>query len=161
MARDISLYSGRLVARGLKVSRVTSTLVGVTTAGVALSAGLAMQFLGFAGQGTMIAVVFITLALGAATLSLDVYSRSSLVVSNFRSMGATSGSLSFAMMVSVLAYGAAGSAIGGTLGAALGASFGRSGIGAGPLISALAVTISSCAAIVAGTYGGTRISWRS
>ena len=109
----------------------------------------------------MIAVVFITLALGAATLSLDVYSRSSLVVSNFRSMGATSGSLSFAMMVSVLAYGAAGSAIGGTLGAALGASFGRSGIGAGPLISALAVTISSCAAIVAGTYGGTRISWRS
>jgi hypothetical protein len=120
-----------------------------------------MQFTGLTGQLAMMALIFVSLAVGTSAISSDIWSRSSQVVSNLRSIGASGRSISNAIFFSVIGYGVAGSAFGGGIGAALGVFLGGRGGPLSILIAVLAVVLASSAAAAAGVYAGGRGTWRS
>ena len=151
-----------MVVRSLKISAATHLVVVSVAAGVAMNAAVAMQFLGLAGQAVLLAVVFLSLAAAASAISIDVYTRSAQVVSNLRSIGASSSSVSSAVVFSMIGYGAGGAALGGVVGTTLGASLGGAGLlGETLLIHMVAVVIAGCAGLSAGIFFGARSSWRS
>ena len=162
MTREISMHPGDMVARSLSITRTTHALVAVVTAAVTLNAMVAMQFIGLLGQAVLLSLVFVTLAAGLSAVSLEVYSRSGQAVSNLRSIGATSGSLSKAVLVSIIGYGAAGSALGAAAGAGLGAALGGPSVaGVTALAEGVGVIVAASAATAAGVYLGARAAWRS
>ena len=127
-----------------------------------MNAAIAMQFLGMWGQLVLLTIVFVSLAAGASALSVDVYSRSSQVVSNLRSIGASRTSVSSALAVSMLGSGAGGAAIGGVAGVLLGAALAGAGmVGGTLLVQLVAVVFAASAGIAVGTFSGGRASWRS
>ena len=151
-----------MVARSLHISRSTHLVVASVAGGIAINAALAMQFLGLAGQAALLAVVFGSLAAGAWAISMDVYSRSGQVVSNLRSIGASRNSVSSAVVLSTLGYGAGGAAFGAMAGAALGAALGGAGaLGGVFFVQLAAVIFAACAGLSAGVFFGARASWRS
>ena len=162
LKRESSARTGQIVARSLGISKSTHTVILAVAAAVALNAMVAIQFLSIIGQAVLLAVIFVSIAFGASAISADVYSRSSQTVSNLRSIGANSGSLSAALVSSTLAYGAGGSVLGACIGAALGVGVGNpGGLGSNLIVETVWVIIASCAAIVAGVYAGTKSVWRS
>ena len=150
-----------MIAKGLKISGSTHTLVASVSAIVALNAAVALQFIGLDAQAALLATVFASMAFCTAMVATDLFSRSGQAVSSLRSMGATTGSISSAVVLAMIGYGVAGAAIGAALGGALGA-----GLGAGPgllslLIDSVAVIVISSFALIAGFYAGVRRAWRS
>lgn len=126
-----------------------------------MNATVAMRFTSTAGQVVLALLVFASLAAGISAVSSDIFSRSSQAVSNLRSIGATSRSLTSALAFPVFGYSLAGSALGAGLGVALGFSLGPA---AGPSVTfldVLAVIAVASAASVAGVYAGGRAAWRS
>jgi len=160
MAREFSLGSGFIVARSLRITRTTHLLVASITAAVALNATVAVQFLAPIGQAVLLSVLIVFIALGSAAVSRDIFTRSSQAVSSLRSIGATSGSLSSAVMLSNLEYGGIGSAAGAIVGVALGAAFGGSS-GFMSVYGFALVVGASVAAVALGAYAGGRSLWRS
>jgi uncharacterized integral membrane protein len=150
-----------MLARSLKVSRSTHLVVATVAGAVAANAAVAMQFTGPAAQIAMLALIFISLAVGTSAISSDIYSRSSQVVSNLRSIGASNRSLSNAVFFSVFWYGVAGSALGAGIGAALGLSLGGQGGAFSVFIAVPEVVLASSAAAAAGVYAGGRGTWRN
>jgi len=135
-------------------------VASVATA-VAANAMVAVQFTGFAGQIVLLGLIFGSLAVGTSTISADIYSRSSQTISNLRSIGASTKSISSAVLLPVLAFGIAGSAIGAGFGAALGATLGGT-IGFTTILTeVVAVILTSSAASATGVYAGGRAAWRS
>jgi len=161
VSRGVSLHEGALLARSLKVTRSTHLVIATATAGIAANAGMAFLFTGLAGQVGVLALIFVTLALGTSAISTDIYARSGQAISSLRSIGATSGSLSSAVFFSVIGYGVAGSALGGAVGAGLGLSLGAQGGAASVLIAIMAVVLTSSVAAAAGVYAGGRRTWHS
>jgi hypothetical protein len=160
MAREFSLGSGFIVARSLRITRTTHLLVASITAAVALNATVAVQFLAPIGQAVLLSILIVFIALGSAAVSRDIFTRSSQAVSSLRSIGATSGSLSSAVMLSTLEYGGIGSAAGAIAGVALGAAFGGSS-GFMSVFGFALVVCASIAAVALGAYAGGRSLWRS
>jgi hypothetical protein len=158
MSRGVSVREGQLVARSLKVTRSTHLLVAAVTAAVAANASVAIQLIPFAAQLALAAVVFASLATVIWALSSEIFSRSGQTITNLRSIGATGASLSKALLVPVLVYGAAGAALGAGAGAAIGISIGGPGA-ATALAEALAIIATSAAASAVGTYAGGRAAW--
>ncbi len=152
---------GGPVARSLRITGSTHLMVAMLSAAVALNGAAAAQALGFTGFVVATAVVFASLAACSAAISVDILRRSGKTVSDLRSIGATSSSISSAIFGSVLAYGALGSAVGGVAGGALGSAL----VGPGPALSAVygvvTVVLASSAALAVGTYAGGRATWRS
>ena len=162
MSREATLSATAMVVRSLNISRATHLVVASTAGGVAMNAGVALQFGGVGGQALLLAVVFATVALASSAVATDVYSRSGQVVSNLRSIGASRTSVSSAVALSMLGYGAGGSALGGALGTLLGASLAGAGLqGYALLVELVAVVFSACAGVAAGVYLGARKGWRS
>ncbi|MDG7007175.1 MAG: hypothetical protein JRN06_02890 [Nitrososphaerota archaeon] len=160
MSREATVSATQMVARSLKISAATHLVVASVAVGVAVNAAVAMQFLGVTGQAVLLAIVFASLAAGGAAVSVDVYSRSAQVVSNLRSIGASSGSVSSAVVLSLIGYGAGGSALGGVLGTTLGAALGGAGIlGETLLVHMVAVVFAACTGLSAGIFFGARASW--
>jgi hypothetical protein len=161
LRRGASARTTDLVAKSLGISRSTRTVVMAVAAAVALNAAVAIQFLSFLGQAALLVIIFVSVGLGSSAISADVYSRSGQTVSNLRSIGAKSGSLSAALATATLGYGAGGSAVGAFLGAGLGLAIGNpNGVGVAVLADTAAVVVSSTAAVVAGVYLGARAVWR-
>jgi uncharacterized membrane protein YgaE (UPF0421/DUF939 family) len=161
MSRGLSLQEGQILARSLKVSKSTRLVVATVAAAVAANAAVAMQFTSFTAQIAMLVLIFVSLAAGTSAISSDIYSRSSQTISNLRSIGASSRSLSSAVFFSVIGYGVAGSALGAGIGAALGLSLGGQGGAVSVLVAVLAVVLASSAAAAAGVYAGGRGTWRN
>jgi len=161
VSRGFSVREGQLLARSLKVTRSTHLLVASVAAAVASNATLAMQFIGFDGQLVMAGIIFICLALGTSAISSEIFSRSTQTISNLRSIGASSSSLSSAVMMSVLGYGFAGSALGVLVGVALGFALGGTAGANSLLLDVLAVLLASSAASSVGVFMGGRATWRS
>ncbi len=160
MSREATVSATQMVVRSLKISTATHLVVASVAAGVAVNAAVAMQFLGVTGQAVLLAIVFLSLAAGASAISIDVYSRSAQVVSNLRSIGASSSSVSSAVVLSMVVYGAGGAALGGVLGSTLGAALGGAGIlGVSLVIHMIAVVFAACAGLSAGIFFGARSSW--
>ncbi|HEY6282353.1 MAG TPA: hypothetical protein VIW22_00330 [Nitrososphaerales archaeon] len=161
MSRGISIQEGQLLARGLKITRSTHLLVAAVATGVAANATVAVQFTGLAGQIVLLALIFGSLAVGTSAISADIFSRSSHTVSNLRSIGASSRSISSAVLVPILGFGIAGSALGAVVGAALGATLGGASGVLTLLTEVFAVIATASAASAAGVYAGGRAAWRS
>ena len=162
MSREAAVSATQMVVRSLKISAATHLVVASVAAGVAVNAAVAMQFLGTTGQVVLLAIVFLSLAVGASAISVDVYSRSSQVVSNLRSIGASSSSVSSAVVLSMIGYGAGGAALGGVLGSTLGAALGGASLlGETLLIHMVAVVFAACVGLSAGVFLGARSSWHS
>jgi hypothetical protein len=162
MSREATVSATQMVARSLRISGATHLVVASVAAGVAINASVAMEFLGLTGQVVLLAVVFASLAAGSSAVSVDVYSRSSQVVSNLRSIGASRNSVSSAVVFSMIGYGAGGAALGGIVGTLLGAALGGIGIMGGTmLIQLVAVIFAACAGLSAGVFFGARASWHS
>jgi len=161
MSRGVSLQEGQLLARSLKVSRSTHLVVATLAVAVAANAAAAIQLTGQVGQIALLALIFVTLAAGTSAISSDIYSRSSQTISNLRSIGASSRSLSSAVFFSVIWYGVAGSAIGAGVGATLGFALGSQGGVVSALVAVLGVILASSAAAAAGVYVGGRNAWHS
>jgi len=160
MSRGLSVHEGQLVARSLKVTKSTHLLVASIAAGVAVNASVAMQFTGAVGPFALSALIFASLSIGTWAISSEIFSRSSQTVSNLRSIGATSRSLSSAVLVPILVYGVLGSAVGAGAGAIIGVSLGGP-IGLGVFFETLSVVLSSAAAAAVGVYAGGRRAWLS
>jgi len=127
-----------------------------------MNAMIAMQCVGFDAQLALLAIVFVTLAVGTLALSSDLYSRSSQTVSNLRSIGASKGAISSAFALAIVAYGVAGAVVGVAAGSALGFALGSSGAGAISLVvESLGVMVAASTATSAGFYAGARSAWRS
>ena len=162
MSREATVSATQMVARSLRISRPTHILVTSLSAGVAVNAAVAMQFLGVGGQLVLLAVVFATLAVGASAVSADVYSRSGAAVSNLRSIGASRNGVSSAVVLSLVGYGAGGAVLGGALGTGLGGALGGAvTVGEPAVLQLAAVVLSACAGISVGGFLGARSSWRS
>jgi hypothetical protein len=161
MSRGISLGGSAAVARSLKVTRATHGVVAIVNAAVAANAIVAMGPMGLVGQAVLIAIVFASVTATAFAVCTDIFNRSSQTVANLRSIGATTGSLSSALLFSTISYGSAGSALGAAAGAALGAGLGAGLVAVPLLIEVVAVVIASSAATAVGVYAGARMSWRS
>ncbi len=160
MRAGVSIRSGQVIARSLKITRATSTLVAAVTAAVALNAMVAMQFIGSAGQIALLALVFISLAIGSLAVSVDVYSRSSQAVANLRSIGASKGSISSALAVAVVGYGAVGAVLGAAVGGVTGLALGG-GWGVSLLAESVGVIAVASGATAIGFYVGARRAWPS
>ncbi len=157
-----SMRSGEMVARSLKITRATHTLVAAVTAAVALNTMVAIQSLGVAGQAVLLAIVFLSLGLGSYAVSTDVYSRSGQAIANLRSIGASRGSISSALALAIVGYGVVGAALGAVVGALLSLALGSGGAGGvSMLIQSAGVIAAASAATAAGFYAGVRSSWRS
>jgi hypothetical protein len=161
MSRGLSLQEGQLLAKSLKVSKSTHMVVATVAAGVAANASAAMQLTGLYGQVAILALIFATLAIGTSAISTDIYSRSSQAISNLRSIGASSGTLSRAVFFSVIGYGIAGSALGAGIGGALGFTLGGQGGASSIMFAVFGVILASSAAAAIGVYAGGRRNWRS
>lgn len=161
MSREAQVSATQMVARSLKISTATHLVVASVSAGVAVNAAISMQFMGLGGQVVLLAVVFASLAVGSAAISLDVYSRSSQVVANLRSIGASRTSVSYAVVFSVIGYGAGGAALGGVIGALLGTALGAGTLGGAFLVQLFAVIVAACAGMSTGVFMGARSAWRS
>jgi len=161
MSRGFSVRESQLLARSLKVTRSTHLLVASVAAAVASNATIAMQFTGLSGQLVMAGIIFVCLALGTSAISSEIFSRSSQTISNLRSIGASSRSLSSAVMMSVLGYGLAGSALGALVGVALGSALGGAAGANSLLIEVLVVLLATSAASAMGVFMGGRAAWRS
>jgi len=161
MSRGISVQEGQLLARGLKITRSTHLLVAAVATAVAANAMVAVQFTGLTGEIVLLALIFGSLAIGTSAISADIYARSSQTVSNLRSIGASSRSISSAVLIPVLVFGIAGSALGAVLGAGLGMTLGGPGGPVTVLSEVFAVVLTSSAAAAAGVYAGGRAAWRS
>ena len=160
MSREATVSATAMVARSLKISGPTHLVVASVSAGVAVNAALAMQFLGLGGDAAILVTAFLSLAAAAAAVSMDVYSRSAQVVSNLRSIGASRNSVSSAVVLSLIGYGGAGSVLGGVLGTALGASLEGAGAAGGTMVIQLvAVVLAACGGMSAGVFYGARASW--
>ena len=160
MSRGISLQEGQLLARSLKVSKSTHLVIASMAAAVTANAAAAIQLIGLAGQVALLAIIFVTLAAGTSAISSDILSRSSQTITNLRSIGASSRSLSNAVFFSIIGYGVAGSALGAGVGAALGMAVGSQGA-ISALLAVLGVILASSAAAATGVYAGGRGTWRS
>jgi hypothetical protein len=157
-----SMRSSQVIARSLKITRTTHSLVAAITAAVALNSMVAIQYLGLSGQAALLVVVFVSLGVGSLAVSTDIYSRSSQTLTNLRSIGATTGSISSALALAIVGYGIAGAVIGAGSGGALGFALGSSGAGSMSLLTdAIAVIAASSGAIAAGFYVGARATWSS
>lgn len=161
MKREVEIRSDNMVSRSLKITGSTRTIVAAVAGAVALNGSIAMQSLSTLGQLVVVAAVFVSLGAGSLAISKDVFTRSSQTVANLRSIGASSGSITAAVVSSVVVYGIAGAALGALVGGALGAGLAGSAFDSALLIQALAVVASSAAAIAAGVYAGGRAAWRS
>lgn len=162
MKSEVGFLGGGMVARSLKVTSSTHIVVTAVSAGVALNGMVAIQALGMTAQIVLIAVVFASLAAGSWAISMDVFTRSSQAVASLRSIGASRGTISTAVISSVLVYGAGGSALGAAIGAALGAALVNPGAALASVITeVVAVVVASSAGIAAGVYAGGRAAWRS
>ena len=128
---------------------------------VAANATVAVQFTGLAGEIVLLALIFGSLAIGTSAISADIYARSSQTVSNLRSIGASSRSISYAVLLPVLVFGIAGSALGAGVGAGLGMTLGGPGGPVTILIEVLAVILTSSTASAAGVLVGGRAAWRN
>jgi predicted lysophospholipase L1 biosynthesis ABC-type transport system permease subunit len=149
------------LARGLKITRSTHLVVAAVATAVAANATVAVQFTGLAGQVVLIGLIFGSLAVGTSAISADIYSRSSQTVSNLRSIGASSKSISSAILIPVLSFGIAGSALGAVVGAALGVILGGSSGTPTLIIEVISVIVTASAASAAGVYAGGRAAWRN
>jgi hypothetical protein len=161
LSRGISVDEGQLLARGLKITRSTHLLVAAVATAIAANAMVAVQFTGPAGEIVLLALIFGSLAIGTSAISADIYARSSQTVSNLRSIGASSKSISSAVLIPILVFGIAGSALGAGVGAGLGVTLGGTGGSLTVLTEILAVILTSSAASAAGVYAGGRAAWRS
>ena len=161
MSREAQVSATQMVARSLKISTATHLVVASVSAGVAVNAAIAMQFMGLGGQVVLLAVVFASLAAGSAAISLDVYSRSSQVVANLRSIGASRTSVSSAVVFSVLGYGAGGAALGGIIGDLLGTALGAGTLGGAFLVQLFVVIVTASAGMSTGVFIGARSAWHS
>ncbi len=160
MSREATVTATQMVARSLKISTSTRLVVASMAAGVALNAAVAMQYVGLGGEFVLLAVVIASLAAASSAVSLDVFSRSSQVVANLRSIGASRGSVSSAVVVSMVGYGAGGAALGGVIGAMLGAALGGGALGGTMLVQLAAVIAAAAAGMSAGIFLGARAVWR-
>lgn len=156
-----ALRSGQMIARSLRITGTTHTLVVVVSAAVALNASVAMQYLGLVGQVVLLAVVFASLSLGSLAISRDVYSRSGQAVANLRSIGATGSNTSRALAVAIVGYGIGGAALGAFAGSALSFALGAGTGAVSTLSESLAVMAAAAGATAAGFYEGARMTWRS
>lgn len=161
MSREATVSATQMVVRSLGISTATHLVITATAAGIAVNAAVAMQFLSLAGQIVLLSIVFASLAAASSAISVDVYSRSSRVVANLRSIGASKNSVSSAVVVSMIGYGAGGAALGGVLGAALGAALGGANLGGAFLAQLVSVVTAACLGLSAGVFFGARTSWRS
>jgi len=161
MSRGVTLQEGQLLARSLNVSKSTHLVVATLAAAVAANAAAAIQLIGLFGQISLLALIFVTLALGTSAISTDIYTRSGQTIANLRSIGASRRSLSSAVFFSVIGYGIAGSALGAGLGAALGVAMGGQGGAVTVVVAVLGVILASSAAAAAGVYAGVRRTWRN
>jgi hypothetical protein len=160
MSREATVSATAMVARSLKISGPTHLVVASVSAGVAVNAAVAMQFLGIGGQAAILGIAFLSLGAAASAVSMDVYSRSAQVVSNLRSIGASRNGVSSAVVLSLIGYGGGGAALGGIIGTALGAVLGGTGTSGGILIIQLiAVVLAACGGMAAGVFYGARTSW--
>jgi hypothetical protein len=160
MSRGLPVHDGQLVARSLKVTKTTHLLVASIAAGIAANASVAMPFTGAIGPFALSALIFASLSIGAWAISTEIFSRSSQTVSNLRSIGATTKSLSSAVLMPVLLYGIMGSAVGAGVGAAIGLLLGGP-VGIGVFFETLSVVLSSAAGTAVGVYVGGRGVWLS
>jgi len=161
MSRDFAIEASGLVARSLRISRTTRLTVAAIVSAVALNASVAIQFLGAPGQGILLVLIFVSVALGLSTISMDLYSRSSQAVNNLRSIGATRKSISYAVIFSMIGYGAAGAVVGAVAGTGVGAALGSPGASITSLAVDMAgVVIAASTATMAGVYVGGSL-WRS
>ena len=152
-------FVGNPVARSLKLSGSTHTVVAALSAAVALNGLVGMQALHAVGQAVLVGVIFASLAAGSAAICVDILGRSTQAIASLRSIGASRGSISSALIGPVLVYGAAGSAAGAIVGAALGATLVGAPLGAGLYVDVPVVIVASAAAMVAGVYAGGRVTW--
>ncbi len=161
MSRDFAVHASDLVARSLKITKATHMTVAVVVAAVALNASIAIQYLGALGQAVLLTLIFLSVAGGLAAISADIYSRSGQAVNSLKSIGASSKSISYAVIVSVVGYGAAGAVLGAAAGAGVGAALGGAGASATTvLLESLGVIVAASSATAAGVYAGVRL-WRS
>ena len=160
MSREATVSATAMVARSLKISGTTQWVVASVSAGIAVNAAIAMQFLGIGGQAAILAIAFLSLAAAASAVSMDVYSRSAQVVSNLRSIGASRDGVSTAVVLSLIGYGGGGAALGGVIGTALGTALGGAGTLGGVLfVQLVAVVLATCGGMAAGVFYGARASW--
>ena len=161
VSRSLGLGANGLVARSLKISRATHMTVVAVVAAVALNATVAIQYLGAFGQAVLLCLIFASVAVGLSAISADLYSRSSQTISNLKSIGASRRSISYALTLSVIGYGAAGAFVGAAGGACLGVALGSGGVPINTLIlEVVGVMAIASSATATGVYGGSRI-WRS
>ena len=106
-------------------------------------------------------MIFGSLAIGTSAISADIYARSSQTVTNLRSIGASSRSISSAVLIPVLVYGIAGAGVGAGVGAGIGIALGGPGGPVNVFIEVVAVILTSSAASAAGVFVGGRAAWRS
>ena len=158
---QFSIQRSKLVARSLKVTGSTRGISAAMATGVALNAGVAMQFVGVTGELVLLLVLFASLAAGGYAISRDVCTRAGPSLSSLRSIGATSSSLSSALTLSVLFYGIAGAHLGGAVGLALGQYLGGSAMSAPYLLLDVGgIAVAALAATAAGVSMGVRAAWR-
>ncbi|HEV2225499.1 MAG TPA: hypothetical protein VGR56_01690 [Nitrososphaerales archaeon] len=161
MSRGISLHEGQLLARGLKITKSTHLLVAAVATAVAANATVAVQFTGLAGEAVLLALIFGSLAIGTSAISADIYASSSQTVSTLRSSGASTKSISSAVLIPILIFGIAGSALGAGIGAGLGMTLGGTDAPVTILTQVIAVILTSSAASAAGVFAGGRAAWRN
>ncbi len=159
MSRLFSLHESQLLARSLKISRPMRLVVGTVAGAIAANAAAAMQLTSDTGEVAMIGLLFVSLALGTFAITSDIYSRSSQVVSNLRSLGANGRSISSAIFLAVIGYGAAGSALGAGVGTAVGASLGGQSSLVSSLVVVFAIVLTCSVAAATGVYVGGRRDW--
>ena len=154
-----------VIARSLKVTRTTFSMVATFTAGVAANVMLSAQVLSALGQVAVFALMFAVISIISASLVADIFTRSNQVVTTLRTLGATKGAISKSIVVSLFVPGAAGAAIGAALGGGLGAAGlvqGALGTGLGSImLNGVVVLAMSLAAIGCGVYAGVRTAWRN
>lgn len=154
------------VVRSLRIARSTFSVVAAFSALVATNVMLTLRTLSLAGQATVLALTFSLVCIITAALVVDILSRSSQAVSTLRTLGANQRVVAVSILVSLIAFGAAGSAAGALLGGGLGAALGA--FGAAPaqgvtetLTAGLVVWVLSIVAVAAGVFVGVRTSWRN
>jgi hypothetical protein len=158
MSRDFAVQASSLVARSMKVGRATHMTVAAVVGAIALNASIAIQFLGALGQAVLLAVIFASVAAGITAISADIYSRSSQAVKSLKSIGASSRAISYALIMSVIGYGAAGAVLGAAAGTGVGAAIGSAGASSTALlVGSFGVVLAASAATAAGVYAGARI----
>jgi putative ABC transport system permease protein len=157
----LGVRAGDVVARSLRISTATHASVAAVSAAVALNATVAMQFLRTPGQAIILAAVFVLLCVGLSAISVDLYSRSKQTLANLRSIGASRGKISQAVIASMVVYGAVGALLGTAAGAGIGSLGGSGAAATDVLFQSLGVLVASAGAIVAGVYAGGWAAWRS